>query len=475
MPQIRKKNRINLDSHLASNTRFKKQTITSFLENDYKSYAAYVLATRTCPSYDGMKVGARKIMHGAFNSEMARGAKIKMLSLIGATYSNSYYMHGDSSLISAILTKSADYEDNLNLLEIDGQHGSLRAKQASAARYLSIKFSKYAKLLLECDADLREYVYDEGEYLEPKIYLTPIPLVLTAAQIGLGVAYRFSMNCGYNPVDVIDATTEYLKTGDIKKTILHPYVRGIKSSNFTYSETSGRWTNHGEYKLDLKKDICIITDLPYNITYNDIEETLNTHLEKGWIKEWQNHSMGDELCYKIQFPKNRLAIETDPKNIESFKKKLKLTYVIPPNILNIMDENQKLKFFETENDLIKAFVKWRLTIYVKRKTNLVNICKQKLDDNENLIKFIRLVNDGTIKIRNRSKSDLKVDLKKHEITDVVLNCPISKLTDEEVKELEKTNKMLIEQLDYITKTSPEEMFINDLNDLKKKIKDDFKD
>ena len=32
-----------------------------------------------------------------------------------------------------------------------------------------------------------------------------------------------------------------------------------------------------------------------------------------------------------------------------------------------------------------------------------------------------------------------------------------------------------EQLDYITRTTPGEMFINDLNDLKKKIKDDFKD
>lgn len=473
MVQIRKKNRISLDNHLTTNTRFKKQTITGFLEEDYKSYAAYVLATRTCPSYDGMKVGARKIIHGAFNSEMSRGAKIKMLSLIGATYSNSYYMHGDSSLVSAILTKSADYEDNLNLLEIDGQHGSLRAKQASAARYLSIKFSKYAKLLLECDADLREYVYDEGEYLEPKIYLVPIPLVLTAAQIGLGVAYRFSVNCGYNPIDVIDATSEFLKTGQIRKTVLHPYVRGIKSSNFTYSETSGRWTNHGEYKLDLKKDVCIITDLPYTVTYNDIEETLNSLVDKGWIKEWQNHSKGEELNYKIQFPKNRLAIETDPKNIENFKKKLKLTYVIPPNILNIMDENNKLKFFETENDLIAAFVKWRLTIYVQRKTNLVNICKQKLEDNENLIKFIKLVNEDKIVIRNRKKSDLKLELKKHEINESVLSCPISKLTDEEVKELMKQNKQLREQLDYITKTTPEEMFLNDLSDLKKKIKDDF--
>lgn len=475
MVQIKRKSRLSLDNHLTTNNRFKKQTITGFLEDEYKSYAAYVLATRTCPSYDGMKVGARKIIHGAFHSEMARGAKIKMLSLIGATYSNSYYMHGDSSLVSAILTKSADYEDNLNLLEIDGQHGSLRAKQASAARYLSIKFSKYAKLLLECDADLREYVFDEGEYLEPKIYLVPIPLVLTAAQIGLGVAYRFSVNCGFNPIDVIDATSEYIKNGVIKKTVLRPYVRGIKSSNFTYSEISKRWTNHGEYKLDLKKDVCIITDLPYNVTYNDIEETLNSLVEKGWIKEWQNHSKGDELNYKIQFPKNKLAIETNDKNIENFKKKLKLTYVIPPNILNIMDENGKLKFFETENDLIASFVKWRLTIYVQRKTNLVNICKQKLDDNDNLIKFIKLVNEDKIVIRNRKKSDLKAELKKYEINESVLSCPISKLTDEEVKELLKQNKQLRDQLDYIQKTTPEEMFINDLSELKKKIKDDFMD
>ena len=83
------------------------------------------------------------------------------------------------------------------------------------------------------------------------------------------------------------------------------------------------------------------------------------------------------------------------------------------------------------------------------------------------------MNSGKIKIQNRKKSDIKVDLKQHGLSEDVLSIEISKLTDEEKAALLKKNEEIKNELEYIRNTDIKDMFINDLKDIRKKIKDDF--
>ena len=43
----------------------------------------------------------------------------------------------------------------------------------------------------------------------------------------------------------------------------------------------------------------IITDLPYDMTFDDFEKLLNKYLETAYIKDWKNFSNGDKNI-KIQ-------------------------------------------------------------------------------------------------------------------------------------------------------------------------------
>lgn len=469
-----RRGRMSLDAHVASNSRYKKRDITDFLNNDYKEYAKYVIATRCCPGMDGLKVGARKVMHAAFNGAMKNGQKVKMINLIGDVYSYTLFMHGDAGLTSSIFTKSAEFSDNLNPLEIDGQHGHLRSPNAqSAPRYLSIKLSKYAKILKE-DYNLLEYVYDEGEYLEPIVYLPIIPLVLTSSQIGMAPGYKFQCSVGYNPLDVIDACSEYLKKETIK-TVLHPYVRGIKSERFVFDSKMNRWINLGAYTTDLKYDTVKISELPYDVTFKDFEDSLNAMIDNGTIKDWRNFSQDDKLDYRIVFQKGKLAPHLKDENIKKFEKMFKLFTVVQPNILNVIDENGKVKYFNTENELIEHYVKWRLTKYTDRKKKLVEILEKKFADNDAICRFIELVNSGKIKIQNRKKSEIKKELKTLGLPDSVLSIEISKLTDEEKSELIRKNEEIKKELEYIRKTDTKDMYLDDLKKLKKELADDFVD
>jgi len=472
MAVIRRGNRSSLDAHAHSNSRFKKRDITDFLNTDYKEYAKYVIATRCCPGLDGLKVGARKVMHAAFNGAMKNGQKVKMINLIGDVYSYTMFMHGDAGLTSSIFTKSAEFSDNLNPLEIDGQHGHLRSPNAqSAPRYLSIKLSKYANILKE-DYNLLEYVFDEGAYLEPTVYLPIIPLVLTSSQIGMAPGYKFQCSVGYNPLDVIDACIEQIKKSKIK-TMLHPFVRGIRPEKFVFDEKLNRWVNTGTYSVDLKHDVLTITELPYDVTFEDFENTLNDLIEKGYIKDWKNFSQGEKLDYRIIFPKAKLEVETRDDKVKKLEKTLKLMTIVQPDILNVIDESGHLKYFETAYSLIEYFITWRLTKYNDRKKKLVDVLEEKLKANTAICDFIDLVNSGKIKIQNRKKADIKKDLKEYKLPDTVLEIEISKLTDEEKALLKKKNEEIKSELEYIKKTGIEEMYINDLKKLRKDLENDF--
>ena len=224
----------------------------------------------------------------------------------------------------------------------------------------------------------------------------------------------------------------------------------------------------------MKHDIVNITELPYDVTFKDFEDTLNDLMEKGTIRDWKNYSKDDKLDYKVIFPKAKLSVQTQPNNINKLEKMLKLFTIIQPNILNVIDEQGRVRYFEDEYKLIEHYVKWRLTKYQDRKNKLVEILEEKYKKNSDVCKFIELVNDGKIKIQNRKRWDIVKELKGYGLPDKVLTVEISKLTDEEKAELLKKNEEIRKELEYIKSTETKDMYLDDLKKLRKELEGDFK-
>ena len=222
-----------------------KRTITNFLNTEYLNYAFSVLEERAIPSViDGFKPGARKIMHASLAGTTKDGKLYKLLALSGDTMRISLYAHGDISLNGTIVNMCKYFNDNLNPLESDSQVGSLRdPDSAGAPRYLYVKHSKYMDMIYKTDYDLLDHIFEEGQYVEPMAYLPIIPTVLCKNNIGVAVGYSMH-NQAYNPIDVIDACKEVIEARADKKdkiqTIIRPYIRGIKKSNWKFEE--GNWT-----------------------------------------------------------------------------------------------------------------------------------------------------------------------------------------------------------------------------------------
>ena len=467
-----------IDIDLSNNYAEVERTITEFLNKEYKEYTFYVLANRALPSLiDGLKTGARKIMHAAFNGGLKNGENKKLLNLSGDTLNLSLYPHGDSSLNGTIITLSQPFKFNCNPLECDGQVGSLRSpKSVSAPRYLYVKLSKFSDLW-KTDIELTNQIFDEGQYVEPENYLPIIPTVILNRQEGMAPGYKFS-TMSYNPNDVIDCCIDFIKhkckdesTNDF---VLHPYIREYDNKLWKVND-DGKWVSDGKFSLDLKKDRVEITMFPYDTDFEGFEKHLNKLIEKNRIKDWKNFSEDSNIKYVVQFNKGELSKLGKRKTVNSHICNLfKLTKVVPDDLLWVLDENNKIRHFQTPQQLIEYFVKYRLNIYNDRKSRLVKILDDKYEKNSLLVKFIELVCKGKLKIRNRSKVDIKVDMDMHKLPMYLIGTPMSKVTIEERDELLKENEAIKKELEYIKKTTIQQMYLNDLNELKNKFEKEFK-
>lgn len=466
-----------IDINLSNNYKEVERTITEFLNKEYKEYTFYVLANRALPSLiDGLKTGARKIMHAAFNGGLKNGGNKKLLNLSGDTLNLSLYPHGDSSLNGTIVTLSQPFKFNCNPLECDGQVGSLRSpKSVSAPRYLYVKLSDFADLW-RTDIELTEQIFDEGQYVEPENYLPIIPTVILNRQEGMAPGYKFS-TMSYNPLDVIDVCIELIKSKDNNfniSTVLRPYIREYDNKLWRLN-SDGQWVSDGKFTVDTKRDRVEITMFPYDTDFEGFEKFLNKLIEKNRIKDWKNYSEGSDIRYIIQFNKGELGKLGKRKTIEGHINALfKLSKTVPNDLLWVLDENSKIRHFERPQDLIKYFVDYRLNIYNDRKSRLVKILEDRYEKNSQLVKFIELVCKGKLKIRNRSKVDIKIDMDSYKLPIDLIRTPMSRVTIEERDELLKENESIKNELEYIKRTTIEQMYLNDLTDLRKKFEKEFK-
>lgn len=462
---------------IENTTTYTNRNITDFLSKDYLQFAFSVIEDRALPSViDGFKPAARKVVHAALAGSTKDGKLYKLLALSGDAMRVSLYSHGDASLNSVIVGLCKPFIDNLNPLESDSQVGTIRDPNACGApRYLYVKHSKYMDLIYKTDIDLTEQIFEEGQYVEPICYYPIIPTVLCKNNQGIAIGYAMH-NQSYNPLDVIDACLEQLKSKkdvNVFKICIRPYVNGTKQENWKLID--GKWYSYGDWKFNKSKDLLVVTDLPADVSYEGFEKILNKMVDSQYLKDWKNLSQDGNIVYECQFFKGQLTKLFKGKNGEqSIINKFKLVKQLPDDLFWLLDENHKLKYFKDKYDVIRYFTKYRLSIYELRKKKLVKILEEKYKNNSELVKFIELVCKGKLKIRNRSKLDIKVDMDGFKLPISLISTPMSKVTIEERDELLKQNEEIKKQLEYIKNTTEKQMYIDDLIHLKQSLIKDFK-
>lgn len=445
-----------------------KRTVTSFFDKEYLEYARYVVENRAIPScIDGLKPTQRKVVHVA-NKIWKRGNEkpMKLFQLAGMVAAQAYYHHGNSSLESAMVGMAQKFKNSMPLLDGVGQFGSLRSPSAGAPRYISGKLHPNFRLIYQ-DFELLKGKIEEGEEIEPDFFLPIVPTVILNGSSGIAVGFATNI-LNRDPIAVIDACLAELSGSKIKT--LSPWINGF-TGVFDRDPTNPKsWIISGRHKV-LNTTTVKVEEIPPGFTYEKYEEHLNSLIDKRVIVSYEDNS-SDKIEYVIKFQR---AVLGEYLKRDKLTTLLKLVSRETENLTTI-DETGKLKIFDRAEDIVKHFVSVRLGFYDKRKAYIISRLEKELLVLSNKARFIKEIIDGKLKVNNVPKETIVSYLEKNKYDKVdnsysyLLSMPIYSLTKERFAELMQQKKDKESEKKTIESTKPKDMYVNDLNELKKSIK-----
>ena len=445
----------------------KTRTVTDFLNKELKEYAVDILENRCIPScIDSFKPSQRKVVYVADKMWKVGNEKpIKVFQLTGRTAMEAYYHHGNQSMDALITNMGQSFKNNLPILDGIGQYGSLRSPEAGAPRYISTKLHSNFRLIYK-DFELLENQLDEGVVIEPKVYLPIIPMVIVNSSSGIGMGYASNI-LGRNPRDICQACMDYLNGKKVKE--LKPWLNEFSGDWVRDTDNPNKWWIKGKYEV-LNTSTVHISELPPKWTFEDYESYLDDLVEKKKIKDYDNNSSVG-VDYTLKFKREDLEELQKTGKLEAL---LKIGDSAVEN-LTTLDENGHLKIFQTVEDILRYFCDFRLIWYQKRKDYLVDRLGKELKEMCFKAKFIKSIIDKKLVVNNTPKDVVVqwLDENKFERIDgsysYLLNMNILSLTKEKYEELMNRARAKKEELDEIKGREPKDMYLQDLQELKKKL------
>jgi len=446
-----------------------KQTYEKFINNELIEFSM-ADNIRSIPNImDGLKPSQRKILYTLFKKNYKD--QIKVSSFAGGVSEITSYHHGQVSLESSIVSMSQNFvgSNNINLLEPKGQFGTRLkgGKDSSASRYIFTKLNPITNyIFINDDKPLLNYLNDDGFYIEPQYYIPIIPMVLINGSEGIGTGWKSDIP-KYNPLDIIKYLINKLKNK--KNIILTPYYKNFKG-DIIWDNENKRYSVLGVIKK-INSTTINITELPIGLWNDKYYLFLDKLIDDKKIKDYTRNCTDTEINININVSRVDMKnIMIDPYkffNLESF---------INLNNMYLFDINYKLIKFESPYDIIDYYFDKRLDYYHKRKQYLIN--KKNTDKILlfNKIKFIKYIIQNKIIINKQPKINIINQLinlkfqKQNDTFDYLLNMPLYNLTKEKIDDFNKQLNNIKNDILLLKNTTINDMWINDLNILKKILK-----
>jgi DNA topoisomerase-2 len=448
-----------------------KQTYDSFFNNEFIEFSM-ADNIRSIPSFvDGLKPSQRKILYTLFERNFKNEVKVELF--MGSVLELAAYHHGPASLEGSIVGMAQDFvgANNINLLDPTGEYGTRLkgGKDASASRYLFTKLSLLTRDIFKQDDDeILEYMIDDGYKVEPRFYTPIIPMVLVNGSDGIGTGWS-SYVPHFNPIDVINYIEHKLKNN--KKTVeLKPWFRGFKGE-IIEDLSNNRYISRGIFKK-LPKNRLNILELPI-FTWNEkYYEYLDKLIDDKYIKDYDKYCTDNDVNIIITLPEETYNLLTD----ELIIKKFNLESYISMTNMNLFNENGKIYSYKDQYEIADNFIDLRIKYYELRKQNILI----KLDDQKkytvNKMKFINCILKKEIVFENKTKDSIikqieDKKIEKHKDSyDYLINTSIISFSKEKLEELKQSYDKLKLEIEKVTNITETEMWISELEDLKKKIK-----
>lgn len=435
--------------------------VKEFIGNEWVAYADYDNRRSLPHVMDGLKITQRKALYTASTlSKDAKPMKVDRFSAKAAELTA--YHHGDTSMISTVVKLAQDFpgSNNYPLLQKRGQFGSRLSKTASAPRYIEVSaHDNWNKLFLDSDQEIVEFLYDEGERIEPKFFIPVVPTLLLNGCDGVGNGFK-SLILNYALEDVIRALKEIKQHGKVK-TPLTPHINGW---NGTITKIDRQVVFTGSFKK-VNSTKIEITEIPPQYDNEKYKKLLNTLIDEKLIKDYQNESTENQWKWVLECPRTTTSLSDD-----ELIKKFGLVTKATENIVCWGEDDRAPITFATVENLIEYWYEFRLKLYSKSKLHQISKLKSKIISADLRGKFIEWCLENDFKkltkqeFIERSSKDIK-GLSNDDASKFV-NTPMYKITKDEVQKMKDEIEKLFDMLDEVEASEPLDIMFDNIKKLK---------
>lgn len=401
-------------SNLLNSDNIQRINIEETLQSSYLDYSMSVIVGRALPDVrDGLKPVHRRILYAMDKLSLSAGSKFKKSARIVGDVIGQYHPHGDIAVYDALVRMAQDFSMRMQLVDGQGNFGSVDGDSAAAMRYTEARMTKYAGELLK---DLEKNTVNmidnyDATTKEPDVMPTRVPNLLINGSSGIAVGMATNIP-PHNPQEIMMGLKALLANPNIE---LYEIMEHIKAPDFptggtifgkkgiidAYATGRGRIKVRAKTHIERKtnKDVIVIDELPYQVNkarlIENIADLVKEKLIEG-VSEIRDESDREGIRVVIELKKDAMS-EIVLNNL--FKQtSMQVTFGII--MLSIL--NQEPRVFGLI-DILKHFINHRKTIIIRRTIFDLEKAKARAHILEGLKKALDII-DEIIRVIKSSKN-----------------------------------------------------------------------
>ena len=258
------------------------------LEESYLNYSMSVIMSRALPdARDGLKPVHRRILYAMHELGCFWNRSYKKSARVVGDVLGKYHPHGDSSIYDALVRMAQDFSMRHELVQGQGNFGSIDGDRAAAMRYTESRMSKIGgELLRDLEKETITWTTNFDETLkEPAVLPAVYPNLLINGSEGIAVGMATKIP-PHNLSEIINALVELIdnpnaEIEDLMKHVKGPdfptsgKVLGLEGIKDAYSTGRGKVKMQGRAYTEIPdrgRSKIIITELPYQVNKANLVE-----------------------------------------------------------------------------------------------------------------------------------------------------------------------------------------------------------
>lgn len=475
---------------LSNNEDVREVNIEDSVKESYLDYSMSVIVGRALPdAKDGLKPVHRRILYAMHELGVTSRAAYKKSARIVGDVIGKYHPHGDIAVYDALVRMAQDFSMRLELIDGQGNFGSIDGDNAAAMRYTEARMTQASEeILRDIEKDTVDFVANYDDTLkEPDVLPSRIPNLLVNGSNGIAVG--MATNIPPHRIDeVVEALIYLIDNPAAELEELMGFIEGpdFPTGGIIYGKQGiieAYRTGRGRIRVRAKthieknktKDVIVIDEVPYQVNkarlVEQIAELAKEKVIEG-IAEVRDESDREGIRVVIELKKDAMSEIVLNHLFKSTA--MEVTF----GIILLAIHNKEPKIF-TLLELLELFLNHRKTVVIRRtifdlekakaRAHILEGLRIALDHIDEIVALIRASSDA-----KEAKEGLMERFGLSEIqAQAILDMRLQRLTGLEREKIENEYQELLREIERLSAILRSEAKLNEiikieLNEVKEK-------